>query len=183
MACCRTHSLCSGAFAKHFNFCHSFQLSKNTLVVSTGSDCSIRLWSLQGDFLGIFGVSNWWIGVDSDGLITNSSASPRTPAALAPEGHADGRSAAESAAPRCVPGDVRRVASATTLRVMKFRHHGFQFELARMTRLWLERKRLTTPTSDEVSNISGSARNTSKIRPIFQELAVVKKRRHIIAKA
>ncbi|XP_014668843.1 PREDICTED: WD repeat-containing protein on Y chromosome-like [Priapulus caudatus] len=66
-------------------------VEESRLIVSCSADCSIRLWSLCGRYVGTFGQDKPW-----------SLAAPFTPKSLK----------------RNLPADVRKVASATTLKVL-----------------------------------------------------------------
>ena len=67
------------------------------MMLSGSSDCSVRLWSVYGEFLGVFGHKEGWIGL---GPLKESDDGPATPK---------------------VPSDIRRVASSVTMRVLNRR--------------------------------------------------------------
>lgn len=73
-------------------------------LITSSTDCSIRVWSLYGQFLGIFGQETPWSymkrTIDIWGVTRDISYEKRT------------------ALKRHIPRDIRRVASPTTLRVL-----------------------------------------------------------------
>ena len=107
------------------------------LIVSASGDQSIRLWSIQGDFLGIFGAKKWWIGVDSDGLrkpqVTQKIRKSKTN-----EYNVYGKPVDNLEDPmQSIPSDIRRVASATTLRVLHSGDQEYKFKLTTMVVRWI----------------------------------------------
>ncbi len=106
-------------------------------IVTCSSDCSIRLWTIYGQFLGLFNQDIPW-SLEKDPSDTNTLAvntrtsdqklslepTPSEVVSVPSEVKNVGlstrrklRTAVESLRERKVPSDVRRVASATTLRV------------------------------------------------------------------
>ena len=89
-------------------------------IVSASDDCSLRLWAVYGAFVGIFGQETPWLPVEPPHVDPADDAAESPPA----DGPAAGAAApgrAGGGGPwqvRRVPADVRRVASACTLRVM-----------------------------------------------------------------
>ena len=107
------------------------------LIISASVDQSIRLWSIKGDFLGIFGAKNWWIGVDNDGLrkqqLTQKIRKSKTNEYSV---YGKPRNKLEDQI-QSIPSDVRRVASATTLRVLHSGDGEYKFKLTTMVNRWI----------------------------------------------
>ena len=80
-------------------------ISERELLLSASSDCSIRMWTLGGQFVGIFGQQVPWPRTE----LTPKAAPRDTPA--------PGKIQVETVLDKSLPADVRRVASATTLKV------------------------------------------------------------------
>ena len=74
------------------------------LIISASTDCSIRLWTIYGNFVGIFGQREAWH--------IPCLAAQSTLYAMFPGLN-------KSRAPPPIPADIRRVASVGTLRVLK----------------------------------------------------------------
>ena len=92
---------------------------------------------MQGEFLGIFGAKNWWIGVDSDGLkkqpLTQKIRKSKTNEYNAygkPMGKLENQI-------QSIPSDIKRVASATTLRVLHSGDTEYKFKLTTMVLRWI----------------------------------------------
>jgi len=92
--------------------------------VSSSDDCSLRLWTVYGAFVGIFGQDTPWLPIRppaEDTEDTEAVGSADDDDDDAPPAVRSRRSAAKSVGrwqARRVPADVRRAASACTLRVM-----------------------------------------------------------------
>ena len=119
-----------------------------TLVISAGRDCSVRMWTIQGEFLGIFGQKSWWIGVDQHGMTRQLKKKTRekknekmTSNIYDNEEEADERIK--------IPGDIRRVASATSLRVLNGGMKSRDFKLPKTILRWM--KKITARSGKEQS--------------------------------
>ena len=106
------------------------------LIVSAGTDHSIRLWSIHGEFLGIFGVKKWWIGVDNDGLTRQYAKEPKQKRKANQYMYQQPKKTMVDQISR-IPSDIRRVASATTLRVLNSGNKDYQFKLPKLVMRWI----------------------------------------------
>lgn len=80
-----------------------------TLILSASPDCSVRLWTMAGEFVGIFGVASVW-----------NPAAFRCPPNNEDKcrGSSDQLTKNRSRADILIPTDVRRVASSSTIQVL-----------------------------------------------------------------
>jgi WD40 repeat protein len=99
------------------------QVHERDLLVSCSSDLSVRLWSINGEFLGIFGQPTVWTNIPSTECSPDTSKPPVT-------------LSVPSTRHRLLPHDVRRVASATTLRVLYGGKH-YNWQVAKHVLTWL----------------------------------------------
>ena len=109
-----------------------------TLIVSAGTDCSVRMWTVQGEFLGIFGQKSWWIGVDQDGAPRQQKRKTREKKneKLTSNLYDSFQQFDEKLK---IPGDIRRVASATTLRVLNGGAKSRDFKLPKTILRWMQK--------------------------------------------
>jgi len=113
------------AFRGHLNVVTSLDfVDGRDCFVSASDDFSVRMWTVYGAFIGIFGQETPWLPIEPPSEPTaqgTSSATASADGVKADSGGADEPSDAASVPlyqPRRVPADVRRVASACTLRIM-----------------------------------------------------------------
>jgi len=111
-------------------------------LVSGSNDCSIRLWTIQGEFIGIFGKSNIWRPMgrmceSPEDVGNRASSSMQSSFAMA-----DMRKGFNQIH---LPSDIRRVASAASLTCLNAgRRPGWM--LARHVVTWLSKYSSTGPT-------------------------------------
>jgi len=94
------------------------------MLVSSSMDCSIRLWTINGIFIGIFGHSTVWNTLYFNCKKSDSVQEDLHPGAVT---HTKGV---------ILPPDIRKVASATTFAVMKAGHFHF-WHIAKHIMVWL----------------------------------------------
>jgi len=122
------------AFHAHLNVVTSLDyVDSRDCFLSASDDLSLRMWTVYGAFLGIFGQETPWLPIElppepepkylpfSIGIRPSNAdvdgSAPPTPS-TAKSSTTEGSERATARQPRRVPADVRRVASACTLRVM-----------------------------------------------------------------
>jgi len=118
------------SFHAHLNVVTSLDyVESRDCFVSSSDDCSVRMWTVYGAFVGIFGQETPWLPLEpplSEQRASEPDSGRRTSAQGPTGGSASrpstGRSGSVEGEPlwqqRRLPADVRRVASACTLRVM-----------------------------------------------------------------
>ena len=103
------------AFHGHLNVVTSLDyIDSRDCFVSSSDDFSLRLWTVYGAYVGVFGQDTPWLPVEP----LDPAASSDVDRTASPTPSTAKSKSAGRWQPRRVPADVRRVASACSLRVM-----------------------------------------------------------------
>lgn len=156
------------AFHAHLNVVTSLDyVDGHDCFLSSSDDCSVRLWTVYGAFVGIFGQNTPWLPTEPPPTVpADTGQTFEGDPGVTPSRPIDrGRSSVAGEIryqPRRVPADVRRVASACTLRVM-YGGHVPQWKSTRaklvafvevVRRLWdiaFKRRSTMTSTDDDAA--------------------------------
>ncbi len=122
------------SFRGHLRSVTSIDIAKADLdyfIITSSPDCSIRLWTIGGTFIGIFGQKSFWNPPDEFGVVHDMDKSVQESWRTTLRGDV------------LLPPDIRRVASATTLSVFFGDRHAL-WVISKNVILWLNSSKTMT---------------------------------------